>query len=90
MIKKLQVIVREVYEVELMEEKIKHNKTGEAIDSWDFKKLTTEEQANYTFGEYPTGKSKIEEREGDPVFGQVFQESDLNVKDLILHLNRTK
>lgn len=88
MIKKLQVLVREVYESEAMETKIRHNVTGQEITEWDFKHLDKEEQSNYTFGEYPNGKMKLEISEDDPIYGQVF--SDLDTRELILHLNRTK
>lgn len=90
MIKKLQVVIREVYEGEEMQEKIKHNVTGQEISSWDFGKLSTIDQAQYTFGQYPTGKSKVEIPENDPIYGQIFNEENLDIKDLILHLNRTR
>ena len=90
MIKKLQVLVREVYESEETEEIIAHKKTGEKISSWEFKQLSLEEKENYSFNDVGTSKSKIVVSEGDPVYGQVFSEQDLNVKELILHLNRTK
>lgn len=90
MIKKIQVLVREVYEIEEFEVKIRNNKTAQEIDSYDFKKLDATEQEKYTFGEYPTGKSKVEIADGDPTFSQIFTPNDFSVKDLILHLNRTK
>lgn len=90
MIKKLQVIVREVYEIEVMDDVIRQNKTGVEISEYDYEKLPKEEQENYTATPMSTGKSKIEVSDNDPVFGQIFTEGDLNVKELILHLNRTK
>jgi len=90
MIKKLQVIVREVYESEVIEKEITHAKTLEVIDTWDFKKLNDSEKSEYSVREVPTGKVKLEVSEDDPIYGQVFTEGDLNVKELILHLNRTK
>lgn len=90
MIKKLQVIVREVYEDEVMEDVIRQNKTGVLISEYDYNKLPKEEQENYIATPVSSGKSKIEISENDPIFGQIFSEEDLNVKELILHLNRTK
>ena len=90
MIKKLQVIVREVYESEDFDEIVSHRDTGENISTYEFKNLPDEEKKGFVFERIPNGKAKVEISEGDPIFGQIFFENDLNIKDLILHLNRTK
>ncbi len=90
MIKKIQVVVREVYESEEVDIVVANKKSGEKISDYDYRHLPEEEKENFTFNEFPNGKSKIEVSEGDPIFGQIFQDDDLNVKDLILFLNRTK
>ena len=90
MIKKIQVLVREVYESEVFETAIIHNETKEEIDKYDYKNLPEEKQKEYTYTQVSTGKSKIEERDGDPLFGQIFSQEAIDVRDLILHLNRTR
>jgi hypothetical protein len=90
MIKKLQVIVREVYESEETHEVISNIKTGKEISNYDYEQLTKEDQEGFVASQKPTGKSKIEESEGDPIYGQIFDTRDLDITDLILHLNRTR
>jgi hypothetical protein len=44
MIKKIQVIVREVYESEEVDEIIAHKKTGERVSAYEFKGLEESEK----------------------------------------------
>jgi len=91
MVTKLQVLVREVYEQEEKEMKWNNIETGENIDSYDYKNLDSdEERAKFVRKEISTGKMELLTTDNDPIYGQLFHENDLDVKELILHLNRTK
>lgn len=91
MIKKLQVMVKEVYEQEEIQRQWIHIETGEEMADYTYKNLDEndrEKKEDYVRKEIPTGK--MERLEGDDVYEQVFEVGDLDMKDLILHLNRTK
>ncbi len=91
MVKKLQVLVREVYEQEEVEKTWSHIETGETISDYAYSNDDGTIKKDYTRKEVKTGKMELLQAEdNDPVYGQVFDEMDLDVKDLILHLNRTK
>jgi|GEM_PF-1972314 hypothetical protein len=89
MIKKYQVLVREVYESEETETIIVNVNSQEEIASWKFSDLTPEEKRDYVKQEVPTGKNKLEISNSE-LYQQVFNVNDLKIEDLVLYLNRVK
>lgn len=90
MVTKIQVLVREVYEQEETESIWVNSATQEKFDDYDYKNLDDDKKEGFVMTEVPTGKMELLTTENDPVYGQVFAEEDLDIKELILHLNRVK
>jgi hypothetical protein len=92
MVKKIQILVREVYEQEETEKVWSHIKTGDTISDYDYRHDLPEgdTKEDYTRKETPTGKMELLTTDNDPIYGQVFSEEEFDIRDLILHLNRTR
>jgi len=84
MVTKLQVLVREVYEQEEVNKVWCHIENGDEISDYSYNDKQEDEQKKYTRKEIKTGKIELLTTDNDPIYGQLFHEDDLDIKELIL------